>query len=208
MKIDGPGYRAAHLDALESVPWKAGLTLRPMAGQLGISAFGCAAFSAARAGEPVVESHRESPDGRGHQELYFVARGHASFVLDGCELDAPAGTLVLVEDPHVHREATAVSDDTMVLVFGGEPTFPVGADELIARVRARLAAGEASTAVDLARLELEQRPHSPGRQYALALALAAVGDLDLARPLLASAVAIEPGLLDEARNDSGLTALI
>lgn len=208
MKIDGTGYRAAHLAELESVPWKGGLTLRPLAGELGIAAFGCAAFSAVHAGQPVVEPHRESPDGRGHQELYFVARGHALFILDGRELDAPAGTLVFVDDPRVHREATAVADDTTVLAFGGEPTFAVGADELIARVRARVGAGDRDGAVDLARLELEQRPHSAGRQYALALALVAVGDLDLARPLLASAIALEPGLRDEACRDPKLAALV
>jgi hypothetical protein len=204
---DGPGYRSALVDALESVPWKGGLTLRPMAGELGIRAFGCSAFSAASAGDPVVEAHAEDVDGRGHQELYFVARGHARFVLAGQSLDAPEGTLVFVEDPAVRREAVAIADDTLVLVFGGEPTFQRGADEVIARVRQRVARGAVGDAAQLARRELEEQPLSPGRQYALALALEAGGDYELARPLLASALAQAPGLRDEVTADAALSAV-
>jgi hypothetical protein len=63
-----------------------------------------------------------------------VLRGAARFVLDGERLDAPAGTLVVVE-PHVHREAVATEPDTAVLAFGGPPTFTPAGHEYMARVR-------------------------------------------------------------------------
>jgi len=45
-----------HLDELESVPWKDGrFTWRPLRGQLGIRAFGAAAFTAAHAGDELIE---------------------------------------------------------------------------------------------------------------------------------------------------------
>jgi hypothetical protein len=69
------------------------MTWRPVRGQLGMDAFGAAAFTARVAGELVVEPHTES-QGRGHEELYFVARGRATFTLDGDQVDAPAGMFV------------------------------------------------------------------------------------------------------------------
>jgi mannose-6-phosphate isomerase-like protein (cupin superfamily) len=44
----------------------------------------------------VVEDHVETTDGRGHEEVYVVLAGHATFTLDGEHLDAPAGTFVAV----------------------------------------------------------------------------------------------------------------
>lgn len=102
-----PGYRAMHLDAMDSVPWAEGrMTWVAVRGQLGINAFGAAAFTARAAGEQVVEPHTES-EGRDHEELYFVARGRATFTLDGVKVDAPAVMFVFVEDPAVHRSAVA-----------------------------------------------------------------------------------------------------
>jgi len=50
------------------------------------------------AGQDVVEPHTESPE-LGHEELYFVARGTATFTIDGESFDAPAGTYVFVPIP-------------------------------------------------------------------------------------------------------------
>ena len=46
--------------------------------------------------------------------------GHAEFELDGETVDAPAGTLVFVR-PEQRRAATALAEDTTVLVIGGKP---------------------------------------------------------------------------------------
>jgi hypothetical protein len=120
-------YRVASLDAIAAIPIPAGLAWRPIRGALGVRAFGVAGFTADEAGQDVVEPHTESEDGRGHQELYLVARGAARFTLDGEEFDAPAGTLVFVRDPSVHRHGVAVEAGTEVLAFGGDPVFQPGA---------------------------------------------------------------------------------
>src|SRR6201996_5607963 len=101
-----------HLDDFERVPGPGSLTWLPGRQTLGIEAFGTNAYIAADAGEEVVEPHTEAgneegepPAAGGHQELYFVARGHATFTIDGTEHDAPAGTYVFIADPTAHRHA-------------------------------------------------------------------------------------------------------
>src|SRR5581483_8215110 len=64
---------------------------------LDIGAFGAGASYQAKAGEPVVPEHDElGPGGDRQEELYVVVQGSATFTLDGEELDAPHGTVVLV----------------------------------------------------------------------------------------------------------------
>lgn len=205
-----PGYRAMHLDELDAVPWKGGrLTWRPLRGQLGIGAFGAAAFTATDAGDEVVEPHAESPDGRGQQELYVVVRGRATFTVAGDDIDAPAGTFVFVEDPAVRRAAVAAEPDTAVLVFGGDPAaFTPAGEEYMARVRAAVADGDGARARALAQAGLRELPDSPGVRYALALAAAASGADDEARRWLAQAVERVPELADEARADALLARLL
>lgn len=67
------------------------------------------------AGQVVVEGHTELEDGRSHEEIYVVLRGVARFLLDGEELEAPAGTFVLVSDPKVFRRAIATEPATSAL---------------------------------------------------------------------------------------------
>lgn len=115
-------FAVAHLDDLESVPGPGTLTWRPVRAHFELRAFGCNAYTAAEAGEDVVEPHDEAGD-PGHEELYFVHAGRARFTLDGEEIDAPAGTYVFVRDPAVHRHAVAEEPGTTVLSFGGPPVF-------------------------------------------------------------------------------------
>ena len=44
----------------------------------------------------MVEEHTE--ERLGHEEVYVVVAGRATFVLDGEEIDAPAGSLVFLRD--------------------------------------------------------------------------------------------------------------
>jgi len=116
-------YRVAHLDEVPVPvrPDPGSYTWRPIRHHLGVRAFGVNANQAA-AGDWVVEEHTETgTSGTRHEELYYVARGHARFVVDGEEVDAPEGTLVLVPDPAATRSARAVAADTTVLAIGGEP---------------------------------------------------------------------------------------
>ncbi len=90
----------------------------------GISAFGVNAVVADEPGEMIGE-HDEMGERSGkHEELYFVSAGHATFTVNGDEVDAPAGTLVFVRDPALLRAARATADGTTVLMVGGPPGVP------------------------------------------------------------------------------------
>jgi mannose-6-phosphate isomerase-like protein (cupin superfamily) len=86
---------------------------------LDIGAFGAGAVYQAKAGEEVVGEHDElGPGADGHEELYVVLQGGATFTLDGEEIEAPQGTVVFVR-PETTRKAVATSDETIVLAVGG-----------------------------------------------------------------------------------------
>ena len=115
--MTGKGYEVAHIDELEELPINKGeFVWRPVRRRFGITAFGTNAYTA-NAGQRVVEEHSESG---GHQELYVVLRGRATFTLDGEEIDAPAGTLIFAQ-PGTKRGAIAAEDGTAVLGVGAKP---------------------------------------------------------------------------------------
>lgn len=111
------GYEIAHLDELEELPINDGeFVWRPVRRRFGIEAFGANAYTAT-AGQRVVEEHTEAS--LGHEELYVVVRGRATFTLDGEDVDAPAGTFVFVR-PGTRRGAVAAEDGTAVLAIGAK----------------------------------------------------------------------------------------
>jgi quercetin dioxygenase-like cupin family protein len=115
--MTGKGYEVAHIDELEELPINKGeFVWRPVRRRFGISAFGTNAYTA-KAGQRVIEEHTESS---GHEELYVVVRGRATFTLGDDEVDAPAGTLVYVQ-PGTKRGAIAAEDRTAVLGVGAKP---------------------------------------------------------------------------------------
>jgi hypothetical protein len=169
------GWTAVRLDDVEAIAWPyAPLTWRPLRSALGGRIVGMGAFTAERAGEEVVEAHRESEGGLDHEEIYVVLRGRATFTLDGAELDAPAGTFVRVA-PHVHRHAVAAEDGTAVLALGGPPTFEPSSSEWIERARPHLRSDPARAQAIVDDLRAE-RPDSPGLPIAEALLAAGRGD--------------------------------
>jgi hypothetical protein len=85
------------LDEVEGIPVFGSLVWKPVRKTLGVTAFGINAYTAANAGDEVVEDHTESQ--LGHEEIYAVVTGRATFTVDGEEVDAPAGTLVYLDDP-------------------------------------------------------------------------------------------------------------
>lgn len=114
-------YEVVHLDELERFPVdEEGLTWRPVRRRLGIEAFGCNAYTAEKAGDRVVEEHLEKG---GHEEIYFVAAGHATFTLGDEEVDAPAGTFVFAA-PGTKRGAHATEPGTTILALGAKPGVP------------------------------------------------------------------------------------
>ena len=93
-----------------------GLTWHPVRHTLDIRSFGTNAYTAAAAGDLVVEPHDEDE----FEELYVVLAGAARFTVDGETFDAPQGSLVLVTPPS-HRVAHATEPATTILAVGAVP---------------------------------------------------------------------------------------
>jgi tetratricopeptide (TPR) repeat protein len=86
-----------------------------------IQSFGVNAYIADQPGVEVIGEHDELGERAGkHEELYFVSSGHASFTVNGDEIDAPTGTFVFVRDPAAKRKAIAKEAGTTVVVVGGK----------------------------------------------------------------------------------------
>lgn len=92
---------------------------RPVRHELGVTTHGVNAYTGPAVGDQILDDHDEVREG--HEELYVVLTGRATFTLDGEELDAPAGTLVFVADPAVRRVAHAAEPQTTILCTGGLP---------------------------------------------------------------------------------------
>ncbi len=204
MSEANPRYRVVHLDDVESLPGPGTLTWRPVRATLGIRAFGTNAYTAARAGDDVVEPHTESPE-LAHEELYFVARGTARFTLDGESFEAPAGTYVFIPDPSVHRHAVAAEAGTTVLSFGGPATFTPSAWEW--SFRAAAARADPVRAREILDDGLAVHPRSPSLHYELACLEASLGRRDEALAALRTAIDREPELRDAARADDDFAGL-
>jgi hypothetical protein len=112
------GYEIVSLDDLDQLVSSDGaLILSPLRRRLGFRPFGLNVWVARRAGDRVIEEHRETD---GAEELYVVVRGTARFTVGDAELDAPVGTLVHAP-PGTRRGAIGLEDDTRVLAMGAKP---------------------------------------------------------------------------------------
>jgi tetratricopeptide (TPR) repeat protein len=193
------------LEDIEAVPGPGTLTWRPVRLTLGIDAFGTNAYTADTAGADVVEPHTESPE-LGHQELYFVARGRAKFILDGEEHDAPAGTYVFVPDTSTHRHAIAEEPGTTVLSFGGPPIFKPSAWEWTFRAT-NLKKTDAEAARKLLEEGLEAWPESPSIYWELGCWEAVYGGSEQAIDWLRKALEREPRMREYLETDGDLVSL-
>jgi mannose-6-phosphate isomerase-like protein (cupin superfamily) len=198
--------RVVHLDEIEAIPGPGTLTWHPVRAHLGLRAFGTNAYTAQQVGDDVVEPHDENPD-LGHEELYFVARGRARFILDGETFDAPAGTYVFVPDTATHRHAVAEEVGTTVLSFGGPPTFEPSAWEWMFRAVA-LTDSDPAQARAIVEDGLEKHPESPGLRVALARVRLAEGDETGARAAMADAIERQPEVEEYVRQDDALGKLL
>src|SRR5207249_6467842 len=91
----------------------------PIRRRFDIAAFGVNAWSAAGPEDELIPQHEESSIG--HEELYVVVDGHATFTVGGEEIDAPAGKIVFVRDPAVQRGARAKDGGATILTVGAKP---------------------------------------------------------------------------------------
>ena len=197
--------KIVHLEQFESVPGPGSLTWHPVRLTLGVQAFGCNAYTAADAGQDVVEPHSEDPK-LAHQELYFVFAGRAQFTIDGQSYDAPAGTYVFVPDPASHRHAVAVEPGTTVLRFGGPPTFKPSAWEWAFKA-GPLIRTDPDRAREILAEGLKAHPESGALHYNLGCLEAVTGNRDAALANLRRAIELRPELAKWTREDTDLDGI-
>jgi tetratricopeptide (TPR) repeat protein len=196
------GWEATSFGELDSVPLFEGIVWHPVRRRLGIRAFGMNAYSSEGVGELVIEEHDET--GLGHEEVYVVIRGRATFTLDGETLDAPAGTIVHLSDPAVTRKAVAAEEGTLVLAVGAAPGVPYEPSPWEWYFAAMPAFREErwDDAIALMEQGLEEKPGNPAVLYNLACAESRGG-----RPLdalthLQAAIRADSKYAERARDDS------
>jgi len=201
-------YRVAHLDDLDRIE-VAGGQYRPIRRRLGVRAFGINAYTAAKAGDQVVEHHHEGEGSGRQEELYMVVAGHAEFTVAGETIDAPAGTMVFIPDLTAKRGAVARSDDTTVVVIGGPADRPIPTSpfEYWFAAEAPYSEGDYDRAVAVASEGLAEWPESGQLNYQLACFHALAGRREKALKHLATAVASEPKAAEWASGDSDLDSI-
>jgi tetratricopeptide (TPR) repeat protein len=186
------GFEVARLDELEALPVLDGeLTWRPVRRRFDIRSFGANAYTAARAGDLVVEEHSEGQNG--HEEVYAVISGRATFTLDGDEVDAPAGTLVHLPDPTVRRKAVAAAPGTTVFAMGARPgvAFEPSGWEAAFAAYAYRELGDPERGWAVLREAVEREPDAWQGHYHLACFAALDGDLETALTHLGRAVELD-----------------
>jgi hypothetical protein len=160
-------------------------------------------------GADVIEPHTESPE-FADEELYFVARGSATFRLDDETIEAPAGTYVFVPDTATHRHAIAAEPDTTVLTFGGPATFTPSPSEWFYRADP-FVESDPPRAREIVEDGLRQRggrDSSAGLRIYLARLEVRAGNEEHARELLRLAFERQPESEELARQDPRLAALL
>jgi hypothetical protein len=198
-------YRVANLDEIEQItdgrePW------RPIRHHFGIESFGINAWTAADAGDRIINEHDETDDG--NEELYVVTQGHAVFELDGERRDAPTGTLVYVR-PNVKRTAFAEEPGTTILAVGGVPGEAYQPDgwEIWAPLRALYEAGDHTAVVERGREVIEANPQYAVPMYNLACCEALTGRTTDSIEHLRQAIDRQERLREFAKQDSDLDRL-
>jgi tetratricopeptide (TPR) repeat protein len=204
--VDDRGWQAARLDELESLAGPGTLRWKPVRRHFGITAYGINAYTADEAGQDVVEDHTEQT--LGHEELYVVLAGRATFRLDGEAVEAPAGTAVFIRDPSVRRQATAAEAGTTVLAVGGKPgSHEVSDWEYSFAAYGLLAADQAEPGLAVLHEGLEAKGESARLLYDLACLESLSGRRDEALAHLGRAIELDPKYAEYAVDDSDLDAI-
>lgn len=202
------GFAIARLDDLDRIPFgDRGLEWRPIRRRFELRAFGMNAYTSANVGGEIIEEHDEKF--LGHEEVYVVVRGHATFHLDDEDVDAPAGTIVAIKDQTVRRSATAVEAHTFVLAVGGKPGeafHPSGWESGFAA--GQLAdAGKTVEALALVQRDIAKYGETPEFLYQLARFEARAGHTDDAAAHLVKALDGAPRLARSAKLSPDLASV-
>jgi tetratricopeptide (TPR) repeat protein len=198
------GWEAVSLDDLDAIP-VAGVVWHPIRRRVGLTAFGLNAYSAAGAGEHVIEEHTEvTEDGGGHEEVYLVLRGHATFTVDGETRAAPAGTMIVLRDPKLRRSAVADEEDTLVLAIGTDPrhAHEISPWEFYFAAAPAIERGDWDEAIATIREGLELYPDGPSLLFNLACVESRAGHTAEAIEHLERAIAIDDKYVALAATDT------
>jgi mannose-6-phosphate isomerase-like protein (cupin superfamily) len=204
-RSEGSRLKLLRLDEIEGIPVFGTLVWKPIRRTLGVTAFGINAYTAAEAGDEVVEEHTETQ--LGHEEIYAVVAGRATFTIDGREVDAPAGTLVYLDDPAERRHAVAKEPGTTVLAIGGVPgKHEPSAWEFFFPALPAIREGDYDRARTLLTDALAEND-APVVRYQLACVEALAGNADRALEELNVAVEREPRLAASAQSDDDFASI-
>jgi tetratricopeptide (TPR) repeat protein len=197
----------ANISEIETLPGPGTLRWIPLRRHFDIRAFGINAYSAQAAEQDVVEDHTEGSNG--HEELYVVIKGHATFTVAGEEIDAPAGTLVFIRDPDVRRAAKARLADTTLLAIGGKPGAPyeISAWEFWFAAEPHRLAGNYARAVEVASAGLVLHPNHAGLLYNVACYESLAGQREGALEHLKRSIDADPQFRERARSDADFAPL-
>jgi len=171
---------------------------------LGIEAFGINAWRATEAGQDLIGEHDEVSGGAGgHEEVYVIVSGSATFTVAGENLAAPAGTVVFVRDPTTRRAAIADEANTVVLVVGGKPgeAFAVSPWETGAEALRYWPTGEWEQAIELLSRQHAEDPENAIVVYNLACAESRAERAADAIAHLRRAIELRPAFADGAQTD-------
>lgn len=194
-------FETAQIDELTDGGWA------PLRRHFGVTAFGINAWTAADAGEVVIGDHDEARSG--HEELYVVLSGRATFTVGGENVDAAPGTVVFVRDPATKRTAVADEPGTTILSVGGAPgrAYRPRAWEPNRDIFPLFGRGEIAEAKRRLEEELGRWEGDEVLVYNLACAEARLGETDAAFEHLREAVADRDSLAELARGDEDLASL-
>jgi tetratricopeptide (TPR) repeat protein len=201
-------WGSLRLDEIDPIPVVNGTLLwRPIRRTLDIGAFGINAYVAPEAGVDVVEEHTEAA--LGHEEVYIVLNGRATFTLGEDELDAPTGTVVFIRDPAVRRYARAEEPGTQVLAVGGRrgKAFEPSPWEDFFAAEPLRASGDHEAYVAALASALVKRPDHPATLYNLACAEALAGRTDDALAHLRRALELKPEWAEMAQKDDDFASV-
>jgi mannose-6-phosphate isomerase-like protein (cupin superfamily) len=209
-------YKVAHIDEIEPID-DGRVPMRPVRGHLEITAFGANAFTAAKAGDRVINEHAEDQP-KDPEELYVVVSGHARFQVGDETIDAPQGTMVFVP-PGPRRTAFAEADATTVLAIGataGQAYEPTGW-EIFTPLDPLYNAGDWDPYIERAKPMIEANPEYPVAFYNLACVESRAGRKDEAIEHLRTAIerwpraktlAVDDSDFDSIRDEPGFRELV
>ena len=184
-----------------------GGTWAPLRRHFDVGAFGVNAWIAKSAGEEVIGEHDEEQTG--HEELYVVVSGHATFVVPGGDVDAPAGSVLFVRDPLVKRRIVAHEPGTTILSIGAKRGEAYEHRPWEDNYDAILLfnTGDYAGAKQVMLEAVERRPDEAVFLYNLACAEARLGERDAAIEHLLAAAEKEERFAETAQTDEDLESL-